>query len=326
MADELEQLPRVVALAWGMLEHPVRGPKRELSHEAIVDAAIEIADTEGLGAVTMSRVATSLGFTTMSLYRYVTSKDELLQLMSDNAGLIVPPPPPEEADWRAELRQWAWLVRGLYTDHPWFEEIPVSFVQLLMPNNMMMVDLALRSMRTLRVSDEEKIAILMVLSSFVRSFATVERDLTGQSGPEESQELRSAPLVLREIVTEERFPDLYPVIQTGKYLTDVVGGSPEAPSVDDFKFGLERMLDGFALYQQEHGSTQTQPPPVEEPPSVDEAIRKDKGVREAAKARREAEVKLREATKREHEMIKKAQERAEKAAAKEAEAAKRAAG
>lgn len=311
MADELEQLPRVVALAWGMLEHPQRGPKRELTHERIVEAATEIADTEGLSAVTMSRVATSLGFTTMSLYRYVASKDELLQLMSDNAALIVAPPAPEEGDWRSELRQWALLVRGLYSDHPWFIEIPVSFVQLLMPNNMMMVDLALRSMRTLRVREEEKIAILMVLSSFVRSFSTIERDLTGAPRQAGDGEINAAAQVMREIVTAERFPDLYPLVQNDLYLTDVSDASG-ALSIDDFEFGLARLLDGFALYQDEHGTDAQTEAPVDDPPLVDEAIRKDKGVREAGKARREAEVKLREAIKKEREMIKKAQEKAKK--------------
>ena len=58
-----------------------RGPKPALTVEAIVDAAIELADSGGLEAVSMASVAKRLGFTTMSLYRYVTSKDELLQLM-----------------------------------------------------------------------------------------------------------------------------------------------------------------------------------------------------------------------------------------------------
>ena len=56
-------------LLWGPTERPRRGPKPGLSLEAIVEAAIQIADTEGLVALTMSRVATQLGVTTMALYR-----------------------------------------------------------------------------------------------------------------------------------------------------------------------------------------------------------------------------------------------------------------
>ena len=71
------------AIAWGMEVAPPRDRSGELSHEAIVDAAVELADAGGLGAVTMAKVAEALGFTTMSLYRYVSSKDELILLMQD---------------------------------------------------------------------------------------------------------------------------------------------------------------------------------------------------------------------------------------------------
>src|ERR1700712_3481813 len=115
MADDVEDaLPRAVALSWGVAEHPQRGPKREMSVERIVDTAIELADAEGLGAVSMSRIASELGFTTMSLYRYVTSKDDVLALMQD-AVCELPIPPDgalagagrEEHDWREGLRRWS---------------------------------------------------------------------------------------------------------------------------------------------------------------------------------------------------------------------------
>ena len=72
-----------------------RKPRLGLSLDRVVQSGIELADGDGLGAVSMKRVAERLGFTTMSLYRYVTSKDELLLLMHDTvwqppAGLDVP--------------------------------------------------------------------------------------------------------------------------------------------------------------------------------------------------------------------------------------------
>ena len=74
-------LPPGLDLLWGLRESGRRGPKPLLSIDAIVAAAVRLADAEGLEAVSMARVAKELGFTTMSLYRYVTNKDELLQLM-----------------------------------------------------------------------------------------------------------------------------------------------------------------------------------------------------------------------------------------------------
>src|ERR1700727_715220 len=74
-------LPAGLDLLWGRRHAGKRGPRRGLSADAIVDAAIRLADAEGLEGVSMARVAAELGFTPMSLYRYVTSKEELLQLM-----------------------------------------------------------------------------------------------------------------------------------------------------------------------------------------------------------------------------------------------------
>ena len=78
---EAPALPPRLDLLWGRPERGRRGPKPELSPEAIVGAAVRVADQEGLDAVSMARVAKELGFTAMSLYRHVDNKDELLQLM-----------------------------------------------------------------------------------------------------------------------------------------------------------------------------------------------------------------------------------------------------
>src|SRR6478752_7189470 len=82
-APEPTGLPRAVELAWGLGAGGTRGPRRGLSLEQVVDAAVEVAEAEGFGAVSMSRVAKQVGYTTMSLYRYVDSKDTLVALMSD---------------------------------------------------------------------------------------------------------------------------------------------------------------------------------------------------------------------------------------------------
>ena len=86
-------LPASIEAAWGLRERPARGPKPGLSLERIVAAAVELAAAEGLAAVSMSRVARALGSSPMSLYRYVTAKDELLALMVDAALADTPAPP-----------------------------------------------------------------------------------------------------------------------------------------------------------------------------------------------------------------------------------------
>ena len=97
---------------------------RGLSLERIVAAAIEIADTEGLAALSMARLAERLGSAPMSLYRHVTSKDELYDFMIDAVGRDPEPPPAD--DWRTGLRAWAAGLMELYTRHPWILQLPVS--------------------------------------------------------------------------------------------------------------------------------------------------------------------------------------------------------
>ena len=105
MADDAElELPRGVALAWGVAADPQRGPKREMSVEKIVDAAVELADAEGLGAVSMAAVAAKLGYTPMSLYRYVSAKDDLVLLMQESATGVPPHSLRDVTGWRERLR------------------------------------------------------------------------------------------------------------------------------------------------------------------------------------------------------------------------------
>src|SRR3954471_20260485 len=101
-------LPASIQAAWGRRARPTRGPRPGLTLDAIVGAGIAVATEEGLGAVSMGRVARRLGAAPMSLYRYVGAKDELLALMVDAA---LGPPEHERApgeSWRTGLERWAW--------------------------------------------------------------------------------------------------------------------------------------------------------------------------------------------------------------------------
>src|SRR5512146_2779661 len=100
-------LPPGLDLLWGRRERGRRGPRPGLSADAIVGAAVRLADAEGLEAVSMAKVAAELGFTTMSLYRYVASKEELLQLMWNASAAGAEELVIEGPDWRTRLRGWA---------------------------------------------------------------------------------------------------------------------------------------------------------------------------------------------------------------------------
>ena len=83
-------LARTLSLLWRETEPPRRGPRPRHSVDDVVEAAIAIADADGLDAVTMRAVAERLGISPMSLYTYVPGKAELLDLMLDAIYLAMP--------------------------------------------------------------------------------------------------------------------------------------------------------------------------------------------------------------------------------------------
>src|SRR5437764_691922 len=94
------RLPPSITLAWGLENRAARGPRRGLTLDSVVNAGIKVALTEGLAALSMGRVARELGVGTMSLYRYVAAKDDLLTLMFDAGMGPAPALDPEAQDWR----------------------------------------------------------------------------------------------------------------------------------------------------------------------------------------------------------------------------------
>ena len=212
-------LPPGLDLLWGRRGPGRRGPQRGLSVDDIVVAAIAIADGEGLEALSMARVAKELGFTPMALYRYVTSKDELLQLMwnasaKDAEQLVL-----EGDGWRAQLRFWATVQREILDRHPWITQMPMPAPPLA-PNSMHFVERALETMEGIGLADSQKFRIIGLLSSYTLSEARQANDAAraaaaaakaaAESG---SDEAPGPPLtyeaMLRALVDEPTFPNLY---------------------------------------------------------------------------------------------------------------------
>src|SRR4051794_26350466 len=111
-------ITRTLDLLWNTGRRPSRGPKPGLTLDRVVEAAVEVADRDGLGALSMRRIAAELGTGTMSLYRYVPGKAELLDLMLDR----VQRPSEDPADfgdggWRPALEALAHATLALYRRH-----------------------------------------------------------------------------------------------------------------------------------------------------------------------------------------------------------------
>jgi AcrR family transcriptional regulator len=310
MDEELPEvdLPRAVALAWGVAANPQRGPKRELSIEKIVDAAVAIADEQGLGAVSMSSVASALGFTTMSLYRYVTAKDDLILLMQE-AGIGLPPSSiGESAEWRTGLLQWSRETMTSYSAHPWLIDIPILGTPNT-PNNLAWMDAALGVLEDTPLSMEERVGALLLVAGQTRWEASIERGYTISNQSlgltPEQRELADVHIV-STLVTEEAFPHLFVAIRQG-----ALGPDESNP----FEFGLHRVLDGIETYM----ATKAKGDPAPDTPLAHlplDSHPRDEAVKRARQARRELEKKLREAQKAEREAIARAREREAKEAEK----------
>lgn len=233
--DDL-QLPPSLELLWGLREAGSRGPRRGLTLEAIVAAGIEVARSEGVSALSMARIAKELDVGTMSLYRYVASKDELLTTMTDTA-LGTPPPPAAGEDWRAGLTRWAVGVRRAYQRHPWALRVPIS-APPLGPNNVAWLDNALAALADTPLTEQEKLSSVLLVSGFVRNEATLSADFAAAAGDEPV--MPGYGRLLARLTSAEELPSLHRAIASGS-LDD-----PDDPDAE-FIFGLERILDGVAV-------------------------------------------------------------------------------
>jgi AcrR family transcriptional regulator len=240
-------LPGSVAAAWGVRERPHKGPKPGLSLGRIVEAAVRVADTEGLDAVSMGRVAAELGTAPMSLYRHVSAKEELLTLMVDAAwgpgpdGPVPGGPVPGEG-WRAGLARWAWALRTGARRHPWVVRIPLNGLPI-MPNEVAWFENALACLADTGLSEARKASVIMLLAGYVRNLATTEADIEAAiraSGLTPSQWMASYPRMLTELTDPARFPALTRFIAAGVFEAE------DGPD-DEFVFGLDRILDGVAV-------------------------------------------------------------------------------
>lgn len=257
MANTTETgLPGAVAIAWGMHEAPQRGPNRGMSHERIVAAAIEIADTEGLHAVTMQAVAKALGFTNMSLYRYVSNKDELLRLMQDAATKF-----PEEirlsGDWKTALKQWADLVRHAYRAHPWALDIARDHTSVLMPNSVRAADACFGALKNLNLDDQTKVGVILVISQHVAAMVQLELSLADEG---EATITAEGLGQLSEVITEKRFPNIAELMVHGNYVATPTAASASHEQDDEgieaeFSLGLDLIISGLEVLEKEQRPT-----------------------------------------------------------------------
>jgi AcrR family transcriptional regulator len=208
-----------------------------LSLGRIVAAAITLADADGLGAVSMAKVAKALGFTTMSLYRHVGSKEELILHMQDVAvgapGPEFDPAPGE--DWRPAVERWAWGTVQRMRAHPWVLQTLPILGPPATPNQLTWLEYGLRALRPTGLSEPEKIQALLLIN------AQVFGDTIFHTADVSDDEGYGA--VFARHLAPERFPALIGAFGGGAFADS---GDPEADRDALFGFGLTAVLDGLA--------------------------------------------------------------------------------
>lgn len=243
---------RSLALLWRTSERTSRKGKPDLSVDRIVRAAIEVADADGLPALSMRRVAERLGVGTMSLYTYVPGKPELLDLMLDTVYGETARPEDVPGDWRSRLTLIAKENWALYHRHPWLLQVAISR-PVLGPNTTAKYDYELRAVEGIGLTDVEMDSVITLVTGFVHGTArgAVEAaQAESQTGLTDEQWWAAHAPFLSRISDASRWPT---ASRVGQAAAEALGGAYSAEHA--FEFGLERVLDGIdALITRRAGS------------------------------------------------------------------------
>ncbi|ROS45036.1 TetR family transcriptional regulator [Amycolatopsis thermoflava] len=231
---------RSLELLWGLQEPPSKGPKARFTVEEITRVAIKLADTAGLAALSMRKVAEELGAGTMSLYTYVPGKAELLDLMVDAVVGETARPAEVPGGWRGRLAQIARENAAVYRRHPWLLQVATSRPPMG-PNVIAKYDYELRALEGTGLTDVEMDQVLTLVLGFVHAAmrGVVDAEQAARrSGQSDVQWWESYAPLLEKIFDPERFP-------VAARVGSAAGEAYQAPSDPQaFEFGLARILDG----------------------------------------------------------------------------------
>jgi DNA-binding transcriptional regulator YhcF (GntR family) len=224
---------------------PARRTRRpvvaEPQRDVVVRTAVEIADLEGLAGLSMRRLAAGLGSATMSLYRHVADKEELLLLMMDRVFAANPPPDPAPAGWRARVEAVCRLQWAMYRRHPWLAQA-VSFTRPLpAPHAMAHTEWTMQALDGHGLDRETLFVAAVTMANHVRGTAVsleAETQARHETGVTETQWMESQAARLQAAMASGAMPLM------GAYMA----GPEHEYSLDLlFTFGLQRLLDGLEL-------------------------------------------------------------------------------
>ncbi|MFE4361079.1 TetR/AcrR family transcriptional regulator [Kitasatospora sp. NPDC056800] len=232
---------RPPASLWERLDRPAPAPRTTLTPQRIAEAAVAVADAEGLDAVTMRRLAAKLGVAPMAAYRYVSGKDELIELMVDFVYGRLPLDAAPAEDWRETMRALALHLRAMHLAHPWTVRAATPFS--LSPNQLAVPEHAFAALAEHGLDADTTMAVFRTVTGYVHGSVATEvtlNTLRRERGWSDGDQTRAG---LAPRMTWLMGTGRYPNYQ--RYLH-------AATRKDDpdwqFETGLDCVLDGIAAH------------------------------------------------------------------------------
>lgn len=213
-----------------------------MTRDRVVRTAVEIADAEGLSALSMRGVAGRLGVATMSLYRHVGSKDDLVELMIDQVLGDFPLPAEPPHGWRARLEAAAHVQWAAYRRHPWMARITSLARPLPSPSLLKHTEWALAAIDGHGLDPETMMHVHILMYTYVQGIAAhfeLEVQARATTGLTDDEWMRTQDDQLTAIVTSGPYPTFVDVVAR-------LGGDFDFDFDRLFEFGLRSLLDGLA--------------------------------------------------------------------------------
>jgi AcrR family transcriptional regulator len=246
---------RALELLWRRRQPGTRGPKLGLDVDAIAATAIRIADQSGLPAVSMRAVAREMGTSAMSLYTYVPSKAELLDLMSDTALGELASDRGAHPTWRAAIEASVRDVWALFERHPWMLHISSARASLG-PNSFAFYETQCRLLDGLGLSGLEVSHLVAAIHGLVRGAARDVADARAaarETGISDDEWWTARAPILEALMSEPEWAERFPTLTrlSGEHAFDQAHRAPddttgymEREALDSFELGLRCLLDG----------------------------------------------------------------------------------
>ncbi len=210
-----------------------RGPRPRHTREQVIEAAIAIADADGLEAVTIRAVAARLQAGAMSLYSYVPDKQALVYAMVEQVSEELELPPEPSGDWRADVRWFTRQQRAIVHRHPWLIAA-LSHRQPLGPATLAYLEFMLAALEPAGLEPGAILETVALLNGFVINLARAE--LVERDAIDPAQAAADGAR-LGELLASGRYPRFAAAISAS--------GPPRAELAAEFDRLLDRIIDGL---------------------------------------------------------------------------------